>query len=112
MDGKKDAVGIAYAVGGELSTIEIYSSPGLFRKLWPKLLKGCAIEAMTEKGKESKERPTVAQVKALLEQASTQEGTVEKRSDEISVKVYEGKGVVLFDTEKAGKLLHRQVIKR
>jgi hypothetical protein len=38
-------VGCAFAVNNTLRSAEIYASPELFRKMWPKLLKSAAIEA-------------------------------------------------------------------
>ncbi len=42
---KSGIVGCAFAVNNSLRSAEIYASPELFRKMWPKLLKSAAIEA-------------------------------------------------------------------
>jgi hypothetical protein len=41
-----DIVGFAFAVDGKLSSAEVYPSNGLFRKMWPKLLRASATEAI------------------------------------------------------------------
>lgn len=43
-----DAVGFAFAVNGQLSSADLYASPELFRKLWPRLLESAALEAIAE----------------------------------------------------------------
>jgi hypothetical protein len=45
---KKDVLGFAFAINGKFSTAEIYASADLFKKLWPKLLKASAAEALAE----------------------------------------------------------------
>ena len=41
-----DVIGYAFAVNGKISTADIYLSNGLFRKMWPKLIKSAAAEAI------------------------------------------------------------------
>jgi hypothetical protein len=43
-----DAVGYLYAVNGKISGGDIYASPLLFRKLWPRLLEASVTEAVAE----------------------------------------------------------------
>lgn len=42
---KTTIVGCAFAVNNTIRSAEVYASPELFRKMWPKLLKSAAIEA-------------------------------------------------------------------
>jgi hypothetical protein len=53
LEGQQDVIGFACAINGKASSAEIYASGELFRKLWPKLLKASATEALAEfqKGK-------------------------------------------------------------
>ena len=44
-----DAVGYLYAVNGKISGGDIYASPLLFRKLWPRLLEASVTEAVAER---------------------------------------------------------------
>lgn len=48
LDGKPDVVGVAFAINGELSTADVYSSPTLLQQLWPKLLNATAVEAVAK----------------------------------------------------------------
>jgi hypothetical protein len=43
------AAGYVFALNGEIQSADVYSSPSLFRELWPKLSQALAIEALTEK---------------------------------------------------------------
>jgi hypothetical protein len=48
VEGKPDVIGYAFAVNGRVSSADVYASGALFRKLWPKLLKASAVEAVAE----------------------------------------------------------------
>ena len=43
---EKDAVGFAFAINGRFNSADIYGDPGLFQKLWPKLVESAACEAL------------------------------------------------------------------
>lgn len=46
-----DVVGVVIAVNGQVSSADVYPSNGLFRKMWPKLAKAAATEALSAKPK-------------------------------------------------------------
>ena len=48
-----DAVGYLYAVNGKISGGDVYASPALFRKLWPRLLEASVTEAVAERSEEA-----------------------------------------------------------
>jgi len=52
---RKDVVGYAFAVNGQVNSVDVYGAHALFVKLWPQLLDSTAIEAVAsyEKGKDS-----------------------------------------------------------
>ena len=41
-------IGYVFAINGKVNSADIYGSNVLFKKLWPKLLKANAIEAIAE----------------------------------------------------------------
>ena len=43
---EKNAIGFAYAINGRFNSADIYGDPGLFQKLWPKLVESAACEAL------------------------------------------------------------------
>ena len=51
LDGPTDAIGYVFAVNGEIQSADVYSSPGLFRAVWPKHARALAIETVAEKKK-------------------------------------------------------------
>jgi hypothetical protein len=53
-DKASDAIGCAAAINGKVIGADTYASAELFKKLWPKLLKAAAVEAMAEKKKDAK----------------------------------------------------------
>ena len=48
IDSSEDVIGFAFAINGELNSIEMYGARALFVKLWPKLLDAAASEAVAE----------------------------------------------------------------
>jgi hypothetical protein len=76
-----DIVGYVFAVNGKLNSADIYPSNGLFRKMWPKLLRASATEALTERNGSAQQPPAppVAEATSFLTSPS------EARSSEKSV---------------------------
>lgn len=54
----EDIVGVVFAVNGRISSADVYPSNGLFRKMWPKLVRASITEALA--GKMSKVEPAPA----------------------------------------------------
>jgi hypothetical protein len=48
---KKNVIGYAFAINGELNTADIYANQALFRKLWPTILDSISIESVAEYNK-------------------------------------------------------------
>ncbi|HVG32130.1 MAG TPA: DUF6569 family protein [Pyrinomonadaceae bacterium] len=48
VEGKTDVIGYAFAINGKINSADVYASSELFRKLWPKLLRATAVEAIAE----------------------------------------------------------------
>jgi hypothetical protein len=69
-DGQADVVGFVFAVNGKVLGSDVYGSPALFQKVWPRLLRASATEAFTERQKDKKFEATGAEVfRAFLEAA-------------------------------------------
>ena len=69
-DGKEDVIGYAFAVNGVINSADVYASHQLFMKLWPMLLKGSAVEAISELKKDKSFKPVTAdKVEAFLTDA-------------------------------------------
>jgi len=110
---RKDVVGAVFCMNGKVQSAEIYAATGLFRKLWPKLLRSASVETIAQqKEGAAPSAPSEADVRAVL--AATEDGPskVEERPGGQTVRVVEKKHAVRFDTEADGKLLHRQVLSK
>jgi hypothetical protein len=71
VDGKSDVIGMALCVNGNVTGAEVYGSAALFRKLWPKLLKSAATEAMADLDEKKKFEPATAKaVDAFMAEAA------------------------------------------
>ncbi|HEX5873605.1 MAG TPA: DUF6569 family protein [Pyrinomonadaceae bacterium] len=54
---KPDVIGYVFAINGEVNSADVYASRALFIKLWPKLLKSSAVEAIAELKKDIELKP-------------------------------------------------------
>lgn len=65
-----DVIGVAFAVNGELAGAEVYGSSALCARLWPKLLKSAATEALADFDAKKKYEPaTVKAVESFMAEA-------------------------------------------
>ena len=89
-----DVLGFAFAVNGKLSAAEVFASRDLFRRMWPKLLKASAIEAMSEYRTNLKVEPVTQEAaRRFLDEAAS--GAVSKR--ELTGRI----GLVKKETDKS-----------
>ncbi len=66
---RDDIVGMVFAVNGKIDSGDIYPSNGLFLKMWPKLLRLAATEAVGEAARKSVALPDAAKVGSFLQSA-------------------------------------------
>jgi len=65
-----DIVGYAFAINGRLNSADLYPSNALFRKMWPKLLRGSITEAIGERDTPGAPPPAVPAVSTFLVDAN------------------------------------------
>lgn len=65
-----DIVGYAFAINGRLNSADVYPSNALFRKMWPKLLRGSITEAIGERAAAAAPPPGPPAVSAFLDEAN------------------------------------------
>ena len=111
-DREPGAIGCAFAVNGRIRSAEIYASPELFRKMWGKLLKSAAVEAMSAP-RSTSPPPTTAEVRAFL--AAADAATPESRSLSGREKLLtrENDKAVLFETldrERKDASIHKSYV--
>jgi hypothetical protein len=111
-DGQADVIGYAFAVNGKINSAEVYSSNDLFRKLWPKLLRASAVEAVSNLQPGKFEKPTFDAVRASLADADHGRTSSREVNTRTSVVTKETERNVLFETrDKAqGAWVHRSYI--
>ncbi|OHB71178.1 MAG: hypothetical protein A2W23_10355 [Planctomycetes bacterium RBG_16_43_13] len=113
---KDDVIGYCFAINGKMNSADIYGSNALFKKLWPKLLRSSAVEALSEYRKDAKfETPSNGYVGNWIKNmepanaAKTEKNVAEK----IKMITSETSENVLFDTVIDGKKrIHRNYIKK
>jgi hypothetical protein len=114
-EGKKEVIGFVLAINGKVESAEIYGSSGLVRKMWPKMLRAAAIEALSDLLPGKKFEPAdldavqsflADQPRDLLTETKT------KVNDRLLVTVRTGSTRVSIETRElqGGALLHRSVI--
>ena len=118
VNGQNDVIGYAFAINGKVNSADVYASSGLFKKLWPKLLKASAVEAIAEFNKNAKFAPVNKDaVKAFLNDSET--GKAAEKSEELTKRIQlvtrESTSNIFFETrDRAQKevWLHRNYIKK
>ena len=75
---EKNAVGVVVSVNGEIVWTDIFASPALLQKYWPKLIRSYAAEALTPRMKASgRPVPTPEQAQHFLENTDAEHETAE-----------------------------------
>ena len=116
VDGKPDVIGYVFAINGKVNSADVYASSTLFKKLWPKLLKASAIEAVAELHRGEKfEAPKPTDVKGFLDDSS--KGTEKQKdvSGRVQMVTRETEDNVFFETRdraKSDTWVHRNYIKK
>ena len=115
LKGKDDVIGYVFAINGVVNSADVYASNELFKKLWPKLLKANAIEAIAELKKDHKFEPaTDKDVTTFLAEAESSKASEKEVTARISLLTREDEKNILFEThDRAQKRwIHRNYIKK
>lgn len=116
IDGKSDVIGYAFAINGKVNSADVYGSSVLFRKLWPKLLKASAVEAVAELKKGTKPSPVQAEsVRAFFSEVEKGKASENAVTPRIRMVTRETDDNILFETrdEKQKEAwLHRSYVKK
>ncbi len=73
-----DVLGFVVTVNGRISSGEIYASNGLFREMWPKMLRAATAEAIRSDEKSAAERPAPEDIEKFLQSADAGSATQQK----------------------------------
>jgi len=113
-DSQGAVIGYAFAINGQVNSADLYGSKTLFGKLWPKLLKASAVEAVAEFEKGKKFGAVTADdVKAYLNDAARDKAVEKQVTPRIRLITQETDKTILQDTcdqERNGAWVHRSCL--
>ena len=115
VEGKADVVGYAFAINGEINSADIYASHALFAKLWPKLLKASATEAVAEQNDaDAPSRVSAAEVQAFLDRAETGSSQERVVTERVKLVTRESEDDIVFETrdETSKSAIHRSFLRK
>ena len=116
LDSRPDVIGYVFAINGKINSADVYASSSLFKKLWPKLLKASAIEAVAElRSGEKFTAPKPAEVQGFLDEASKGAAQEKDVTSRVQLVTRDSKDNVSFDTRDRAKsdvVVHRNIIKK
>ena len=116
IEGKSDVIGYAFSVNGKINSADVYVSNALFKKLWPRMLKAAAIEAVAEHDDRAAVRPAAKpeEIKAFMSGAD--QGPAEERAASGSSRVVtrDKKDSAVYEArdEKSKTVVHRAYVKK
>ena len=116
LQSKSDVIGYVFAINGHVNSADVYASRTLFAKLWPKLLKATAVEAVAELNKDIEAKPVVSEtVHTFL--SDSEKGKAEARQVTRRVKVVtrEDDKNIFFETQDRAAndgWVHRNYIRK
>lgn len=115
LDGKDDVIGYAFVINGKINSADIYASNFLFKKLWLKLLKATAIEAVAEMkdGKQNK-MVKISEIQGFMDGADSGKSAERKVNNRNRAVTKESKDDVVFEArdEKNNVVLHKSYVKK
>ncbi|HLZ03131.1 MAG TPA: DUF6569 family protein [Bradyrhizobium sp.] len=96
-----DVVGYVFAVNGKVDGGDVYPSNGLFRKMWPKLLRASVTEAISERDASKATPPPVDAVNGFVADAEKSKAVETRTREQTLVGVRESPGVMSLETRPA-----------
>jgi hypothetical protein len=114
VESQPDAIGYAFAINGKLNSAEVYASRDLFARMWPKLLKASATEAMAERSQEkSSAALDAAAIRAAFADAERGRESSKEVNHRLDLVMRETDKAVLFETrdrEQGGAPIHKSYV--
>lgn len=114
IEGKDDVIGYAFAVNGHINSAEVYGSHALFKKLWPKLIRASAIEAVASRHDGGRPNPFMAEeVEAFLKEVEAGNTVEQGTAGNVRQITQETKKSLLFETrdkDKKDGWIHRSYL--
>lgn len=113
---KSDVIGYVFAINGHVNSADVYASRALFVKLWPKLLKASAVEAVAELNKDVETKPVAAEmVENFLTESEKPSAAAREVTTRVKVVTREDDKNIFFETQDRSQKdgwVHRNYIKK
>lgn len=113
---KSDVIGYVFAINGHVNSADVYASRELFAKLWPKLLKASAVEAIAELNKDVEVKPVASEVvETFLADAAKPSAAEKDVTRRVKVVTREDDNNIFFETQDRAQKdgwVHRNYIKK
>lgn len=114
---KPDVIGFAFAINGKVNSADVYASHALFAKLWPKLLKATATEALAELDQHQANAEPVASetINAFLADSEQPKAKAKDVTQRVRVVTREDDDNIFFETQdrrEKDAWVHRNYIKK
>lgn len=113
---KPDVIGYVFAINGHVNSADVYASRPLFLKLWPKLLKASAVEAIAESNQDATAQPVTGEtVRAFLAESERATGAAKDVTHRVKLVTREDDNNIFFETQdRAAKdgWVHRNYIRK
>ncbi len=115
INGKNDVIGYAFVINGKINSADVYASNFLFKKLWLKLLKATAVEAVSEMNEARAVRVVkVSDIKAFLDGADRAKSEERAVTDRVRAVTREDDENVVFESRdsKTKVTLHKSYVRK
>jgi hypothetical protein len=112
---RDDVIGYVFAINGKVNSADIYGSNVLFKKLWPKLLKANAIEAIAELQPGKFTPASADSVQGFLSDSEKAKGSDKDVNARVNLMTREDSENIFFETrdkKENGAWIHRNYIKK
>jgi hypothetical protein len=113
---KSDVIGYVFAINGQVNSADVYASRALFVKLWPKLLKASAVEAVAELNKDAEPKPVVSEnVETFLAESEKPAAAAKEVTARVKLITREDDKNIFFETqdrEQKDGWVHRNYIRK
>ena len=113
---KPDVIGYAFAINGQVNSADVYASHALFAKLWPKLLKATAVEALAELDAEAKPEPVADEtIHTFLAESEQPQAKSKEVTPRVRMLTREDDKNIFFETQdrrQKDAWVHRNYIRK
>ena len=113
---KPDVIGYVFAINGEINSADVYASRGLFTKLWPKLLKASAVEAIAELQQNAEVKPVADEtVHEFLVESEKPAAATKQVTNRVTMVTREDAKNIFFETQDRrdnDNWVHRNYIRK